>query len=79
VVDQSAIEGLIDGLKDTDAYVRQYVARALGWSQDNRAIRPLVELLMIEQSEDVREYAFAALADLGERNVRVARPMALES
>ena len=79
VVDQSAIESLIEGLKDTDAYVRQYVARALGWSQDNRAIRPLVELLMIEQSEDVREYAFAALADLGERNVRVARPMALEN
>jgi bilin biosynthesis protein len=79
VVDQSAIEGLIEGLKDSDAYVRQYVARALGWSQDNRAIRPLVELLMIEQSEDVREYAFAALADLGEHNVRVERPMALES
>jgi len=79
VVDQQAIEGLIDGLKDTDAYVRQYVARALGWSQDNRAIRPLVDLLMTEQSEDVREYAFAALADLGERDVRMARPMALES
>ncbi len=79
VVDQTAIEGLIEGLKDTDAYVRQYVARALGWSQDNRAIRPLVDLLMTEQSEDVREYAFSALADLGERNVRVARPMALES
>ncbi|MEP6985656.1 MAG: HEAT repeat domain-containing protein [Chloroflexota bacterium] len=79
VVDQAAIEGLVEGLKDTDAYVRQYVARALGWSQDNRAIRPLVELLMVEQSEDVREYAFSALADLGERNVRVARPMALET
>ncbi len=79
VVDASAIEGLIDGLKDADGYVRQYVARALGWSQDNRAIRPLVDLLMTEQSEDVREYAFAALADLGERDVRVARPMALES
>jgi len=79
VVDQNAIEGLIEGLKDTDAYVRQYVARALGWSQDNRAIRPLVDLLMTEQSEDVRNYAFSALADLGERDVRVARPMALES
>jgi bilin biosynthesis protein len=79
VVDPNAIEGLIEGLKDTDAYVRQYVARALGWSQDHRAIRPLIELLMTEQSEDVREYAFAALADLGERNVRVARPMALET
>ena len=79
VVDSAAIEGLIEGLQDTDAYVRQYVARALGWSQDSRAIRPLVELLMVEQSEDVREYAFAALADLGERNVRVARPMALEA
>ncbi len=80
VVDESAIENLIDSLKDTDAYVRRYVARALGWSQDNRAIRPLVELLMVEQSEDVREYAIAALADLGERNVRIARPsqMAVE-
>ncbi|MCA0456440.1 MAG: HEAT repeat domain-containing protein [Chloroflexi bacterium] len=79
VVDKSAIDGLIDGLKDTDGYVRRYVARALGWSQDNRAIRPLVELLMVEQSEDVREYAFAALADLGERNVKVARPIAAEA
>ena len=79
VVDHSAIEGLIDGLKDNDGYVRQYVARALGWSQDHRAIRPLIELLMTEQSEDVRDYAFTALADLGERNVQVARPMALES
>lgn len=79
VVDQSAIEGLIEGLKDTDSYVRQYVARALGWSQDNRAIRPLIELLMVEQNEDVREYAFTALADLGERNVRVARPLAVEA
>lgn len=79
VVDKSAIEGLIDGLKDTDGYVRRYVSRALGWSQDSRAIRPLVELLMVEQSEDVREYAFAALADLGERNVKIARPVAAEA
>lgn len=78
VVDESAIDGLIAALNDNDSYVRQYVARALGWSQDSRAIRPLIELLMTEQISDVREYAFTALDDLGERNVRVDRPIAVE-
>ena len=79
VVDDSAIDGLIEGLADPDAYVRQYMARALGWGQSNRAVRPLIELLIIEQVAEVREAAFTALADLGEPNVRVDRPMALEN
>jgi hypothetical protein len=79
VVDESAIEGLAAVLRDDDSYVRQYAARALGWSGDRRAIRPLVELLMVEQDSDVREYTFTALNDLGEQNVRVERPLVLES
>lgn len=75
VVDETAIEGLIAALQDNDSYVRQYAARALGWSQDRSAIGPLLELLSIEQSNDVREYAFTALDDLGEKNVRVERPI----
>lgn len=78
VVDDSAIEGLIQALADPDSYVRQYSARALGWSQDRRAIRPLVELLMVEEVNDVREYAFTALADLGEPHVRIDRPVKVE-
>lgn len=79
VVDDSAIDGLIEGLADPDAYVRQYMARALGWGQSNRAVRPLIELLITEQVAEVREAAFTALADLGEPNVRVDRPVALEN
>jgi bilin biosynthesis protein len=75
VVDETAIEGLIRALKDEDNYVRQYAARALGWSQDRRAVGPLLELLSAEQNADVRDYAFTALDDLGERNVRVERPV----
>lgn len=75
VVDETAIDGLIEALRDEDSYVRQYSARALGWSQDRRAITPLLELLSIEQNNDVREYAYIALDDLGEPNVRVERPL----
>ncbi|MBZ0282209.1 MAG: HEAT repeat domain-containing protein [Anaerolineae bacterium] len=75
VVDDTAIEGLIAALQDEDSYVRQYAARALGWSQDRRAVEPLLKLLITEQSNDVREYTFTALDDLGEKNVRVERPI----
>ncbi|MBL8161582.1 MAG: HEAT repeat domain-containing protein [Anaerolineae bacterium] len=75
VVDETAIDALIDSLNDPDNYVRQYCARALGWSQDRRSIAPLLELLSIEQNNDVREYAYIALDDLGEPNVRVERPL----
>jgi hypothetical protein len=74
VVNDEAMDGLIEALKDPDHYVRRYAARAMGWSQESRAIRPLVELLHIEQNNDVRDYALTALADLGERDVRDARP-----
>jgi hypothetical protein len=77
VVDDTAVDGLIEALKDDDNYVRRYAARALGWSQDRRAIRPLIELLTREDNNDVREYAFTALEDLGERNVQVERPVPL--
>lgn len=75
VVHEEAMDGLVEALNDSDHYVRRYAARAMGWSQDLRAIRPLVELLHVEQNNDVREYALTALADLGERDVRVARPL----
>ncbi len=78
VVDDTAIEGLIAALQDEDSYVRQYAARALGWSQDRRAVEPLLKLLITEQSNDVREYTFTALDDLGEKNVRVERPIEVE-
>jgi hypothetical protein len=68
-----AVESLIAGLRDEDSYVRRYAARALGWSQDRKAIRPLLELLSMEENGDVREYAFTALDDLGERSVNVER------
>jgi len=77
VVDASAVEGLIEALKDSDNYVRRYAARALGWSQDRRVISPLLDLLLIEENNDVREYALTALEDLGERSVRVERPAEL--
>lgn len=75
VVDDTAIEGLIGSLKDNDNYVRRYAARALGWSQDRRAIGPLLDLLVVEDNNDVREYALTALEDLGERNVSTERPV----
>jgi hypothetical protein len=75
VVNEGAMDGLIDALNDPDHYVRRYAARAMGWSQDMRAIRPLVEMLHVEQNNDVRDYALTALADLGERDVRVDRPV----
>jgi hypothetical protein len=75
VVDETAIDALIEALRDDDSYVRQYSARALGWSQDRRSIAPLLELLSMEQNNDVREYAYTALEDLGELNVRVERPL----
>jgi hypothetical protein len=77
VVGESAIEGLIAALKDSDNYVRRYAARALGWSQDKRAIAPLLDLLVVEENNDVREYALTALEDLGERHVQVERPVEL--
>lgn len=78
VVDETAIEGLIAALQDEDSYVRQYAARALGWSQDRRAVEPLLKLLVTEQSNDVREYTLTALDDLGEKNVRIERPVEVE-
>lgn len=77
VVDEAAIEGVIGSLQDSDNYVRRYAARALGWSQDRRAIAPLLDLLVVEDNNDVREYALTALEDLGERNVSVERPVEL--
>lgn len=77
VVDETAVDGLIEALRDDDNYVRRYAARALGWSQDRRAIRPLLELLAAEENNDVREYVFTALEDLGERDVQVERPVPL--
>jgi HEAT repeat protein len=68
---------LIEALKDQDNYVRRYAARALGWSQDRRSIAPLLDLLLIEDNNDVREYALTALEDLGERNVQVERAVEL--
>jgi HEAT repeats len=79
VVADSALEGLIEGLADPDAYVRQYVARALGWGQHKRTVRPLIELLMVEQHAEVREAVFKALADLGEPTVGFERPLAVEN
>jgi hypothetical protein len=79
VVDESALEGLIEALRDSDSYVRQYAARALGWSQDRRAIRPLIEHLVNEQNTDVQNYAYIALEDLGEKNVRIGRAAEVES
>jgi bilin biosynthesis protein len=73
VVDSSAVDGLIESLKDNDNYVRRYAARALGWSQDRRVISPLLDLLLVEENNDVREYALTALEDLGEHNVRMDR------
>jgi len=78
VVDDTAIEGLIAALEDEDSYVRQYAARALGWSQDRRAVEPLLKLLSAEPNSDVREYTFTALDDLGEKNVRIERPVEVE-
>jgi hypothetical protein len=78
VVNEDAMDGLIDALGDDDHYVRRYAARAMGWSQDMRAIRPLVELLHVEQNNDVRDYALTALADLGERDLRVERPISAQ-
>jgi hypothetical protein len=34
---------------------------------------PLLDLLLVEENNDVREYALTALEDLGERNVQVMR------
>lgn len=79
VVSEGAVEGLIEALRDADAYVRQYAARALGWSQDRRAIRPLIEMLGTEQNIDVELYVYTALEDLGEKNVRVTRPVEVEN
>ena len=77
VVNDTAIDGLIQALKDQDNYVRRYAARALGWSQDRRSIAPLLDLLLLEDNNDVREYALTALEDLGERNVQVERAVEL--
>ncbi len=77
VVNETAIDGLIEALKDQDNYVRRYAARALGWSQDRRSIAPLLDLLLIEENNDVREYALTALEDLGERNAQVMRVVEL--
>jgi hypothetical protein len=37
----------------------------------------LLDLLLIEDNNDVREYALTALEDLGERNIQVMRPVEL--
>lgn len=75
VVNDEALDGLIAALRDEDSYVRSYCARALGWSQNRRSVRPLLEMLIVEENADVREYAFTALDDLGEPDVRVERPI----
>ena len=46
--------------------MRSYAARALGWSQDERAIPRLIEMLNTDPSADVRDYVQTALEDLGQ-------------
>lgn len=62
-----AIPPLIDILKDEDAdeELRAHAARILGDLKNSEAIAPLVELLKINESDQLKESAATALAQMG--------------
>jgi len=64
--DETAVDPLIEALKDEDKYVRKNAAEALGKIGDRRAVGPLIEAL---KDEDwfVQEKAAAALGKMGDR------------
>jgi len=56
------IPELIKGLKDSDAQVRGEAAKWLGWmGSEAEAARPAIELLLSDESQQVREKAASAL------------------
>ena len=62
--DPSAVEALINALKDKDCIVRMNAARVLGETRDPRAMEPLINALKGENS-DVAWYASDALVKIG--------------
>ena len=63
-IGSSAVPNLVDALKNRDPKIRQFVAEALGETQDLRAIDPLI-VAMRRGPYDVRRTAARALGKIG--------------
>ena len=64
--DETAVDPLIEALKDEDKYVRKNAAEALGKIGDRRAMEPLIEALG-DKDWFVQEKAAAALGKIGDK------------
>ena len=64
--DPSAVEPLIQALKDKDRMVRASAAMALGYLGDNIAAEPLIQVLKEDDSIQVRTSAAEALGKLND-------------
>src|SRR5215475_4684480 len=62
---ETAIDGLVAALKDTDPGVRRQAAAALGELRNARAVPGLMEALKDTQV-DVRQHAISALGEIGD-------------
>lgn len=63
--DETAVEALIEALKDEDKFVRKNAAEALGKIGDKKALDPLIEMLK-DDDWFVQEKAAAALGKIGD-------------
>ncbi len=59
--DKKTIDDLIDELVDWDEATREEAAKALGFTEEEKAIDPLIEALNQDDSEDVRAAAALSL------------------
>lgn len=75
---EEAVPLLIQTLTDSLSAIRTATAAALGELQDDRAIRPLVDLLVHERVPEVRQYTVAALSQLDREKTKTTLLSALD-
>lgn len=63
-----AVQFLLNALQDKDKGNREGAAHALGWSKDQRAVEPLIHLLVNDKERYVRARSAAALANIGDKH-----------
>jgi len=66
--DALAVEIMIKAVKEGNAFVRENLIMAIGYSRDRRAVRPLIELFETQEgmNDDIRAVILTALGYIAE-------------
>lgn len=73
-IGEPAVEPLIRALKHKDVYVRENAAKALGMIRDERAVEPLIRVVLEDVDWEDRRMAAKALVKIGKPSVELLIP-----